>query len=75
MIPKGTWRNLQEHFPLLYRVNAMASTIRVFNSGEGGFQGAKIFFQSAFMSTTIHPRLGASARASTSLPLLLGLES
>jgi hypothetical protein len=57
------------------RIIAIASSNRVFNSGEGGFQGAKIFSQSVFMSTTIHPRLGASARASTSLPLLLGLES
>src|SRR5262245_19975873 len=32
----------------------------------------KIVFQSFFISTTIHPRRGASLSASTSLPVLLG---
>lgn len=37
--------------------------------------GVKICFQSRFMSTTIQPRLGAAARATTSFPVLLGWAS
>jgi broad specificity phosphatase PhoE len=36
---------------------------------------SKMAFQSCFMSTTTQPRLGASRRASTSLPVLFGLAS
>ncbi len=39
------------------------------------FSVAKICFQSCFISTTVQPRFGAAASASTSFPLLLGLAS
>jgi len=39
------------------------------------YSGRKMAFQSCFMSTTSQPRLGASLRASISLPVLFVLAS